>query len=224
MCPRLAEGQCRQGDCKYAHNEKELRSTDNLYKTSMCIQYAKGKCQAGRHCRYAHHASERRKIESSLDGSFHSDESRVRKPVYSTHFDEDLKSRSPKTREFAQKSRVEDSNKGLRKVVHSSDYEDEAYRENDHHIGATEQHRYNYFNPFYFYSFANFPVYTPVTVNQTMPFYNYISINNSVAKSEEEPRRCRDRFAEDWSSERMARQAESFVKEDSRETARRRRV
>lgn len=42
-------------NCQFAHGEIELRSTPNLFKTSLCTVFAKtGTCPHGEKCRYAH--------------------------------------------------------------------------------------------------------------------------------------------------------------------------
>lgn len=41
--------------CPFAHGESELRSTPNLFKTSLCTVFSKtNSCPHGDKCRYAH--------------------------------------------------------------------------------------------------------------------------------------------------------------------------
>jgi hypothetical protein len=49
-------GRCNLGgNCQFAHGEVELRSTPNLFKTSLCTVFAKtNSCPHGDKCRYAH--------------------------------------------------------------------------------------------------------------------------------------------------------------------------
>lgn len=171
-------------DCKFAHSAYELRHTETLYKTSMCIQFVKGRCQDGSLCRYAHSVDELRKI--------HDDGYEAKAPEPPSHpskhivFEED-KVQPNSSRETADPSIKATFNVyNLRKIVHSSDYENEAEEGQKLSQYDPTQHRYNYLNPFFFYSFNNFPIYYPVTVNQTMPFFNYISINNN--KEERHPK------------------------------------
>lgn len=62
MCSKVQEGEtCENPNCKYAHDVKELKSTKDYYKTSLCIDFKKGFCKAGELCRYAHGDEELRK-------------------------------------------------------------------------------------------------------------------------------------------------------------------
>lgn len=55
------KGQCSLGEkCSYAHGEKELRSTEQYYKTAICRAFANGNCSKGDLCRFAHGAEELR--------------------------------------------------------------------------------------------------------------------------------------------------------------------
>lgn len=49
-------GRCHLGgNCPFAHGEVELRSTPNLFKTSLCTVFSKtNSCPHGEKCRYAH--------------------------------------------------------------------------------------------------------------------------------------------------------------------------
>lgn len=80
----------------------------------------------------------------------------------------------------------------LNKAINNVDYVKEEVKSCDFVQSNPTEHKYNYLNPLYFYSFNNFPVYYPVTINQSMPFLNYVSINNN----QEPRRRSKNRFAE----------------------------
>ena len=141
----------------------------------MCIQYAKGRCQDGSHCRFAHSIDE---LRQNMDENKTVVDEKV--GIHKNFmFDEDRPSGINKPKPVPVHHKTAINSNSLRKVVHSSDYEDEA------EAGPTvpeydpTNHRYNYLNPFFFYSFNNFPVYYPMNMNQTMPFFNYISINNN---------------------------------------------
>jgi len=55
MCDLFQKGMCSKGEmCMFAHGEHELRSTPDLFKTSLCFNYNQGKCMLGEMCRYAH--------------------------------------------------------------------------------------------------------------------------------------------------------------------------
>jgi hypothetical protein len=55
-------GKCGLGDrCKFAHDEKDLRHTPDMYKTALCHNYSKGSCKLGDKCRFAHGEEELRK-------------------------------------------------------------------------------------------------------------------------------------------------------------------
>ena len=152
-----------------------------MYKTSICIQFTKGKCQDGDFCRYAHGSNDQRRIGSNEERE------RIDRPLApqkSAVFDEDKLSHEYREERSAQKKKPTFNVYNLRKIVHSSDYDDEAKDEQKMDQYDPVRHRYNYLNPFYFYSLNNFPVYYPVTINQTMPFFNYISINNSNGANE----------------------------------------
>ena len=42
------KGKCLHSDkCKFAHSEKELRSTPDVYKTAICHNWKNGKCKLG---------------------------------------------------------------------------------------------------------------------------------------------------------------------------------
>ena len=62
MCQNFMAGRCNSGmNCPFAHGETELRSTPNLYKTSLCLLFLKtGNCVHMDKCRYAHGEQELR--------------------------------------------------------------------------------------------------------------------------------------------------------------------
>lgn len=46
---------CNLGNnCSFAHGEQQLRSTNQFYKTTICIGFTKGNCNLGDNCRFAH--------------------------------------------------------------------------------------------------------------------------------------------------------------------------
>lgn len=57
-------GRCTMAtNCPFAHGETELRSTPNLFKTSLCTLFMKsGNCVHGEKCRYAHGQQELRQM------------------------------------------------------------------------------------------------------------------------------------------------------------------
>lgn len=141
----------------------------------MCIQYAKGKCKDGDFCRYAHGIDEKR--ENVGKKNIHKNDEEIHMNAEMMIFDED-KMITPQINDSSKKYNDNDINNNLRKIVYSSDYDNEGEDQLKSPTYDPTQHRYNYFNPFYFYSFNNFPVYNPMAMNQTMPFFNYVSINN----------------------------------------------
>lgn len=53
------KGQCGLGErCSYAHGERELRNTDQFYKTAICRAFLNGDCSRGDSCRFAHGTEE----------------------------------------------------------------------------------------------------------------------------------------------------------------------
>ena len=142
----------------------------------MCIQFAKGKCKDGDRCRYAHHIDTLRKTNSEEHHGEHGSHVDPSKTIY---FEEDKTDRNDITESKSKNPKHTFNIYNLRKEVHSSDYESDEKDDKEKFQYNPTQHRYNYLNPFFFYSFNNFPVYYPVTVNHTMPFFNYITINNN---------------------------------------------
>lgn len=142
----------------------------------MCIENAKGRCKNGDRCRYAHSTDELRRAgekETDVPANPFNTQPQTR----STVFKEDHS-------QFGYHNQKSDSGEQaftahkLRKVVHSSDYEEGVEEQPKPSTYDPAQHRYNYLNPFFFYSFNNFPVYYPIIVNQSMPFFNYVCLNN----------------------------------------------
>ena len=56
MCQQFILGKCNLDDnCSFAHNEYELKSTPELFKTMLCMSFMKSKsCSTGDKCRFAH--------------------------------------------------------------------------------------------------------------------------------------------------------------------------
>eukprot|EP00931_Biecheleriopsis_adriatica_P105334 TRINITY_DN7988_c0_g1_i1.p1 TRINITY_DN7988_c0_g1~~TRINITY_DN7988_c0_g1_i1.p1 ORF type:complete len:303 (-),score=54.00 TRINITY_DN7988_c0_g1_i1:19-927(-) len=52
LCPKGSS--CRDEDCKFAHEFKELRCTEEFYKADMCNFFLIGQCKKGDSCRYSH--------------------------------------------------------------------------------------------------------------------------------------------------------------------------
>jgi hypothetical protein len=51
MCNSVEQGTpCLNPRCGFAHHPSELRHTNNLYKTSLCIENQKGFCKKGDLC------------------------------------------------------------------------------------------------------------------------------------------------------------------------------
>ena len=150
----------------------------------MCIQFAKGKCKEGDLCRYAHHIDELRKTNSEEHHEVQGSHVNPSKTIY---FEEDKIGHNDITRSRSKNPKHTFNVYNLRKEVHSSDYESEEKEDKGKFHYDPTQHRYNYLNPFFFYSFNNFPVYYPVTVNHTMPFFNYITINNNGNDTNQKP-------------------------------------
>ncbi|CAE6916818.1 unnamed protein product [Symbiodinium natans] len=59
---------CNDPKCTFAHSRDELRSTEDVYKTSMCTSFRYGRCQMGSHCRHAHFESELRQRKDERTG------------------------------------------------------------------------------------------------------------------------------------------------------------
>lgn len=142
----------------------------------MCIQFAKGRCTDGDYCRFAHDLGDLRQQEIvttehnvQVTGTDNND----------IKFKEDCKDNQhiKNVNMDSEKSNKPDIN--LRKEVHSSEYEEETAKIDKTPIYDPTQYRYNYLNPFYFYSINNFPIHSSVTINNAMPFFNYITINNN---------------------------------------------
>lgn len=54
MCPKVSQGnKCTNRNCNFAHKESELRDTPS-FKKKRCIWFAKGQCQNGEDCGFAH--------------------------------------------------------------------------------------------------------------------------------------------------------------------------
>jgi hypothetical protein len=68
ICRFNAVGRCRNGaKCSFAHGQAELRAHPDLKKTSLCQQWARGKCKmASKDCPYAHGKCELRKFQAQL--------------------------------------------------------------------------------------------------------------------------------------------------------------
>ncbi|CAE7254973.1 ZFP36L1 [Symbiodinium sp. CCMP2592] len=62
MCKFFRAGLCNRGNgCTFAHDEAELLSAPDLYKTSLCSKFQRsGFCKKGANCRYAHGTEELR--------------------------------------------------------------------------------------------------------------------------------------------------------------------
>lgn len=58
---------CLNPRCGFAHHPSELRHTNNLYKTSLCIENQKGFCKKGDLCWYAHGQAELRTKEDNIN-------------------------------------------------------------------------------------------------------------------------------------------------------------
>jgi len=54
----LASGNCQVPNCAFAHDERELRTTDGFFKTKLCRFASSGRCKHGVSCRFAHDPEE----------------------------------------------------------------------------------------------------------------------------------------------------------------------
>ncbi|EER19790.1 hypothetical protein Pmar_PMAR012234 [Perkinsus marinus ATCC 50983] len=61
-------------NCQYAHGRSELRCTREVYKTSLCRFWLKGKCGPAVNCRHAHGEDEDKTLESYNDMGTDSDD------------------------------------------------------------------------------------------------------------------------------------------------------
>jgi hypothetical protein len=70
MCHYFIEGKCtaKMGECEFAHSREELRSTQDLFKTKLCLFWRIGSCQGGPQCRYAHGEQELRPMPAPMPG------------------------------------------------------------------------------------------------------------------------------------------------------------
>jgi len=59
-----ATGSCANPECSFTHGMRELRATDNFFKTSMCCYFQAGHCHLGQDCRYAHDECELREKQA----------------------------------------------------------------------------------------------------------------------------------------------------------------
>jgi len=73
MCKFYAKGRCKRGQaCHFAHSEGELQAKPDLYKTQLCLDFARGgTCQLGPACSYAHGPQELRapQVPKESDGA-----------------------------------------------------------------------------------------------------------------------------------------------------------
>lgn len=60
LCGSLNGGICIGRHCRFAHSQDDLRATDMFYKRTLCMWFAKNKCNNGANCRFAHGNSELR--------------------------------------------------------------------------------------------------------------------------------------------------------------------
>lgn len=149
----------------------ELRHTDNLFKTSLCIQFAKGKCKNSKLCRYAHGVDELRKLTSNSDS------------VEANENDKKCYQQIEDINNFEKRSFYNDDSVSVSDVseISKSDRSREQVP-----MYNPSKFRYNYLNPFFFYSINNFPVQQYVNTKQTMPFFNYITISKSIQSNSTE--------------------------------------
>jgi len=71
----------KEEDCDFAHDEKDLRYTLDIYKTALCNNYNKGSCKLGDKCRFAHGESELKSKPAHLQANA----SPQKKPSYKKH-------------------------------------------------------------------------------------------------------------------------------------------
>lgn len=167
------EGRCDDKYCRFAHSLDELRHTDNLFKTSLCIQFEKGMCKSSEHCRYAHGYAELRKLNTSSD----SDE---KEPVKET-----LTRRNGNNGPCFKNNFYSECSDSL-SVSSEQSYDELMERKSPMLYPA--KFRYNYLNPFYFYTINNFPIQHSVSLNQTVLFFNYIAQHGSNCITSDTPK------------------------------------
>mmetsp|Transcript_2241 Transcript_2241/g.5314 ORF Transcript_2241/g.5314 Transcript_2241/m.5314 type:complete len:205 (+) Transcript_2241:93-707(+) len=68
LCPAFVAGSCKDSNCRFAHDEAELRSTDMFFKKVLCVWHEKGRCRNGDQCRFAHGQGEL-KANGGQDGT-----------------------------------------------------------------------------------------------------------------------------------------------------------
>lgn len=114
-------------------------------------------CKNSEQCRYAHGVSEIRKFKTNSD----SDDNKE---------DNNFKS----NKKINNSKKLSYSNDSV-SLSDCSIISDESSYENKNIIQSPAKLRYNYLNPFFFYSINNFPIQNYVNDNTTMPFFNYIT-------------------------------------------------
>lgn len=153
------KGNCDDKYCRFAHSLDELRHTDNLFKTSLCIQFEKGLCKGSENCRYAHGCDELKKLITSGD----SDETvPIKESLTQQNFND-----SP----HYNKNFYSDESDSISVSSEQSYFDVE---DNRSPMFCPAKFRYNYLNPFYFYTINNFPIQHSVPINQTVPYLNYL--------------------------------------------------
>jgi hypothetical protein len=68
LCPQM--GSCENPKCRYAHDIKELRSTESLFKTRLCKFEQEGHCALGDQCRHIHQSELKRQEEERKKEQF----------------------------------------------------------------------------------------------------------------------------------------------------------
>lgn len=228
MCENFKLGACKNSNCNYAHDAKELRYTDNLYKTSMCIQFMKGNCRNGDFCRYAHSQKEKRNLESTEEEKSSGNNERRVKKLKSGYFKEDIAAKQNSIRKDNDNIDNEITVKNLRKVVHSSDYENEVDDDSVSQFSSFSNRRYNYLNPFFIFAPNAAPSFCPIKINQTVPLLNFLSINktdNNVSGNSVNANHGQFGIEFDQNTNinriRNSERVKSFVRDNSRETEKR---
>lgn len=143
-----------------------------MYKTSLCVQFERGGCPNKEHCRYAHGVEELKVREETPQFV-------PKKAIILPHPDR-LDSEDEHSSDSSFSSDEEDDKASFlsdKEAFMATNGGKQIFK---HDMGSwglvanPEKFRYNYMNPFYFYSMNNFPVQQFNNGEQTLPIFNYV--------------------------------------------------